>query len=150
MSTQKRTPEEIAANYPLVQDTPYGGPVRVTNVTKFTKDANNERVMIYLTIRTSGSGKRNAHYSCPADWAKASKFRAGDLCFVKIEGGYVKNIYEAKAENLQKISAGSVLNEVKKATEEQTASDAVNELLEAEVEQTTHAEQAAAAESDMM
>lgn len=147
MSTQKRTPEEIAANYPLVQDTPYGGPVRVTNVTKFKKDGSGERVIINLAIRTSGSGKRNASYSCPADWAKASKFRAGDLVFVKIEGGYVKNIYEARPESLQRISAASVLNEVKKATEEQEASNAVNELLEAEEK---HAKQAVAAESDML
>ena len=83
---------EYAKNYPIVlRDSPFVGPITVGNIGTF-----NGRVIVNLCLRTVKSGETNATISFPIEWAKASRFQPGDQVNVKIEDGYVRNIWHAR------------------------------------------------------
>lgn len=121
---------EFARNYPVVlKDSPFLGPVSIANVGSY-----NGRVIVNLCLRTARSGENNASISFPQEWSKASKFQAGDVVNVKIEDGYIKNIWHARPEPVRahSISAAVVNQQVAEAIENQH-SEAVAQSVEAEL-----------------
>lgn len=126
MSTEsKQKAIEYAKNYPLVQnDSSLLGPVSVGNIGR-----HDDRVIINLCIRTTKSNPLNATISFPADWKKASQFKPGDQVNVKIESGYVRNIWAAKPEILRTSKTLSI-GEILTASEEIAADNAVKSVME--------------------
>jgi hypothetical protein len=131
---------DYAKNYPLVlTDSPFTGPVSVGNIGEF-----DGRVIINLCLRTAKSEPVNATISFPNDWRKATIFKPGDQVNVKIENGYVKNLWHAKAEPVRtgKISAATVNQQVAEAMDEKAAEEAVEEVIAETSQPTTPANQA--------
>jgi hypothetical protein len=114
INESKQKAIDYAKHFPVVlKDSPYLGPVSVGNV-----GAHNGRTIINLCLRTAKSGERNATISFPSDWAKASQFQPGDQVNVKIEDGYVKNIWAAKPERIRhSVSAAAVNQQITEAIE---------------------------------
>lgn len=127
LSESKQKAIEYARNYPLVQaDSPFLGPVTVGNIGEYQG-----RSIINLCIRTAKSDPYNATISFPSDWKKASQFKPGDQVNVKVEDGYVKNIWLARPEPIltSKISAAAVNQQVAQAMEQIAAEEAVKQVV---------------------
>jgi hypothetical protein len=126
-SESKQKAIDYAKNYPLVQaDSPFLGPVSVGNIGEYQG-----RSIINLCIRTAKSDPYNATISFPSDWKKASQFKPGDQVNIKVEDGYVKNIWPARPEPVRtaRISAAVVNQQVAQAMEEKAAEEAVKQVV---------------------
>jgi hypothetical protein len=119
----------------VLKDSPFLGPVSIANV-----GAYNGRVIVNLCLRTAKSGENNASISFPQEWSKASKFQAGDVVNVKIEDGYIRNIWHARPEPVRahNISAAAVNEHIAEAIQNQH-SEAVAQSAEAEVAEVVEA-----------
>jgi hypothetical protein len=118
---------EYAKNYPLVvTDSNFMGPVTVGNIGEY-----NDRSIINLCLRTARSNPYNATISFPADWRKASMFKPGDQVNIRLENGYVKNIWIAKPESVRtgKISAAVVNQQVAEAIAEHAVEEAMKQVV---------------------
>src|SRR5690349_9812753 len=130
MSTQSEAKQkaiEYAKNYPLVlADSNFMGPVTVGNIGEY-----NGRKIINLCIRTAKSDPYNATVSFPTDWKKAVMFKPGDQVNIKVEDGYVKNLWLAKPEPVRtsKISAAMVNQQVAEAMEQKAVEEAVKQVV---------------------
>lgn len=102
------------------------GPVTVGNIGEY-----NGRRIINLCIRTTKSDPSNATISFPLDWKKASMFKPGDQVNIKVEDGYVKNIWLARPEPIRvaKVSAAVVNQQVAEAMEQQAIEQAVKQVV---------------------
>lgn len=127
LSESKQKAIDYARNYPLVQaDSTFMGPVTVGNIGE-----HNGRAILNLCIRTAKSDPFNATISFPSDWKKASMFKPGDQVNIKVEDGYVKNIWLARPEPIRvtKVSAAAVNQQVGEALVEMAAEDAVRAVV---------------------
>lgn len=134
MSTEQKA-KDYAKNYPLVlADSNFMGPISVGNINE-----HNGRVIVNLCLVTAKSNPKNASISFPKEWSKATQFKPGDQVNVKIEQGYVKNIWLAKPESVKdakRVSASKVNEEVGEAMENQAAEEVVDQTMN-EVNQNT-------------
>lgn len=127
LSESKQKAIDYAKNYPLVlTDSNFMGPISVGNIGEY-----NGRKIINLCIRTAKSDPYNATISFPSDWKKAIMFKPGDQVNIKVEEGYVKNIWLAKPEAVRaaKISAAAVNQQVAEAMAEKAAEEAVRQVV---------------------
>ena len=127
LSETKQKAIEYAKNYPLVvTDSNFMWPVTVGNLGE-----HNGRKIINLCLRTAKSDPYNATISFPSEWKKASIFKPGDQVNIKVEEGYVKNIWLARPEAIRatRISAAVVNQQVAEAMEEKAADKAVKQIV---------------------
>lgn len=127
LSEAKQKAVEYAKNYPLVlADSNFMGPVTVGNIGEY-----NGRRIVNLCIRTTKSDPSNATISFPLAWKKASQFKPGDQVNIKVEDGFVKNIWLARPEPIRtaKISAAVVNQQVAEAMEQQAVEQAVKQVV---------------------
>lgn len=130
-----KSASDFAKNYLVfLHDTTLAGPVTVGNVTQI--DANGKsRTIVNLCLRTAKSGDKNASVSFPSDWSKATRFAKGDQVNIRIEGGYVKDIYAAKPEPIRKMSAATVDSEIKEEISKESTEQAIDDLLNSKEEE---------------
>lgn len=109
VSQNKKTPQEYAANYPVIHVDGYYGPLSVGNVTPF-----NTRILVNVCCKTTRSGDKNAVISYPESWFKDRPFpfRPGDQINILVEDGYIKKAFAAKAKSVSSISFGTINKEV--------------------------------------